>query len=62
MLFARRPPTRSERMVDVMLGVSRRRRRAAMFAIAGGLAVLRPRLWRGALAVCAVALLLLLRA
>ena len=34
-LFA--PPTRSEKLVDLLVGVSRRRRRAAYLAIGGGL-------------------------
>jgi hypothetical protein len=46
-LFA--PPTRFERFVDLVLGVSRRRRQAAYFAIGGGLAALRPVLKRAVL-------------
>ena len=53
-LFA--PPTRTERVVDALLGVSRRRRRAAFVAIAGGLAVLRPLLRRAALLAAVLAL------
>ena len=57
-LFA--PPTRSEKLLDVLLGVSRRRRRAAYLAIGGGLVALRPLLKRTALVlVVAVALLLI---
>ena len=56
-LFA--PPTRSEKLLDSVLGVSRRRRRAAYLAIGGGLVALRPLLRRTAL-VLVVALALLL--
>ena len=57
-LFA--PPTRSEKLVDLFLGVSRRRRRAAYMAIGGGLVALRPALKRIAvLAVIGVVLLVL---
>ena len=43
------PPTRSQRLVDAVLGVSRRRRQLAYATIGGGLAMLRPLLRRGAL-------------
>ena len=57
-LFA--PPTRSEKVVDLLLGVSRRRRRAAYLAIGGGLVALRPALKRLAvLAAVGLALLVL---
>jgi hypothetical protein len=36
------PPTRSQRRVDVLLGVSRRRRLAAYTSIAAGFVILRP--------------------
>ena len=57
-LFA--PPTRSEKVLDTLLGVSRRRRRAAYLAIGGGLVALRPLLRRAALmALVGLALLLI---
>jgi hypothetical protein len=61
MLWLSRPPTRTERVVDAVLGVSRRRRRAAYYAIAGGVAVLRPLLRRVAVAAIVLALYLLAR-
>ena len=39
-LFA--PPTRAQRRLDLLFGVSRRRRRAAYASIAAGLVMLRP--------------------
>jgi hypothetical protein len=54
-LFA--PPTRTQRLVDSLIGVSRRRRHAAYLSIAGGLAVLRPMLVRVVLLGVAVAVL-----
>jgi hypothetical protein len=57
-LFA--PPTRSEKVVDLLLGVSRRRRRAAYLAIGGGLVALRPLLRRVALTALVVAVVLVL--
>ena len=56
-LFA--PPTRSEKLVDLLVGVSRRRRRMAYVAIGGGLAALRPALKRVALLGLVAAVLLL---
>jgi hypothetical protein len=46
-LFA--SPTRTQRLVDTVAGVSRRRRLLAYASIAGGLAMLRPLLRRLAL-------------
>ncbi len=43
-------PTTSQRLVDRLLGVSRRRRQLAYATIGGGLAMLRPLLRRGAVA------------
>ena len=57
-LFA--PPTRSEKLVDLLLGVSRRRRKAAFMAIGGGLVALRPLLKRTAVLVAVVALLIVI--
>ena len=42
------PPTRSEKLVDLLLGVSRRRRKLAYAAIGGGVVALRPVLKRAA--------------
>jgi hypothetical protein len=39
-------PTRSQRAIDALLGVRRRRRQLAYLAIIGGLRTLRPMLWR----------------
>ena len=58
-LFA--PPTRNQRLVDSLLGVSRRRRLMAYASIAGGLAVLRPMLRRLALVALLLAAFLVLR-
>ena len=57
-LFA--PPTRTERFLDLLLGVSRRRRRAAYLAIGGGLVALRPLLRRAALTALVLAVVLVL--
>jgi hypothetical protein len=55
-------PTREQRLVDALLGLSRRRRRLAYAAIAGGVVVLRPMLRRlAALLLVVVALLTVLR-
>lgn len=54
------PPTRSQRLLDAVLGVSRRRRQAAYLAIGGGLAVLRPVLRRAAVVALAVAVVVLI--
>ena len=54
-LFA--SPTRTQRLVDSLFGVSRRRRRAAYMSMAGGLAILRPMLIRVVLLSLAVAVL-----
>jgi hypothetical protein len=61
MLWLSRPTTRTERVVDTLLGVSRRRRRAAYYAIAGGFAVLRPVLRRAAVVIAVLGLYLLVR-
>ena len=59
-LFA--SPTPSQRLVDTLVGVSRRRRLVAYASIATGLAVLRPMLRRLALvALVLVAIVALLR-
>ena len=55
-LFA--PPTRTQRLLDTLLGVSRRRRLVAYASIAGGLAALGPMLLRAALVALVVAALL----
>ena len=56
------PPTPSQRLVDTLTGVSRRRRLVAYASIATGLAVLRPLLRRLALvALLLVAVVTLLR-
>jgi hypothetical protein len=52
------PPTRTQRLVDSLVGVSRRRRLMAYASIAGGLAMLRPMLRRIALAALLIAALL----
>ena len=54
-LFA--PPTRAQRLVDSLSGVSRRRRQAAYMSIAAGLVALRPMVIRIALVGLAVAVL-----
>jgi hypothetical protein len=46
LLTRRRPPTRNERLVDLLLGVSRRRRQMAYLAIASGFRMLQPALKR----------------
>ena len=46
MLLVSRTPSRSQRAVDALLGVSRRRRHLAYLAIIGGVRTLRPALWR----------------
>jgi hypothetical protein len=51
------PPTRAQRLVGSLSGVSRRRRLAAYASIAGGLVILRPMLVRIALVGLAVAVL-----
>jgi hypothetical protein len=56
-LFA--PPTRTQRLVDTLVGVGRRRRLMAYASIAGGLAVLRPMLRRIALVTLLIVALLL---
>lgn len=40
------PPSRSQRVLDVVLGVRRRRRQVAYLAIVGGVRALRPMLLR----------------
>ena len=57
-LFA--PPTRSEKLVDLLLGVSRRRRKAAFMAIGGALVALRPLLKRTALLLFVLTLLVVI--
>ena len=57
-LFA--PPTRSEKLVDLLLGVSRRRRKAAFLAIGGALVALRPLLKRTAVLVAVIAVLVVI--
>jgi hypothetical protein len=52
------PPTRTQRLVDLLVGVSRRRRLMAYASIAGGLAMLRPMLRRIALVALLIAALL----
>jgi hypothetical protein len=52
-------PTRTQRLVDSLYGVRRRRRQAAYMSIAGGLVVLRPMLIRVALLGFAVGVLAL---
>ena len=55
-------PTREQRLFDALLGLSRRRRRLAYAAIAGGLMALRPMLRRlAALLLAVVVLLMVLR-
>ncbi len=46
MLLVSRAPTRSQRAIDALLGVRRRRRQLAYLAILGGVRTLRPMLWR----------------
>ena len=54
--------TREQRLVDALLGLSRRRRRLAYAAIAGGVVALRPMLRRlAALLLVVAALLMALR-
>ena len=57
-LFA--PPTRSEKLVDLLLGVSRRRRKAAYMAIGGAIVALRPLLKRTMVVTAVVALLIVI--
>jgi hypothetical protein len=57
-LFA--PPTRSEKLVDLLLGVSRRRRKLAYAAIGGGFVALRPLLKRAAVVGLAAVVLILI--
>lgn len=54
------PPTRSQRLLDAVLGVSRRRRHAAYLAIGGGFAVLRPVLRRAAVLAVALVVIVLI--
>ena len=46
MLLVSPNPTRSQRAIDALLGVRRRRRQLAYLAIIGGVRTLRPMLWR----------------
>ena len=54
------PRSRTQRLFDRVVGVSRRRRQLAYVAIAGGLAVLRPALRRAAAVTAFVAMLVAL--
>ena len=54
------PRTRTQRLLDRLLGVSRRKRQLAYVAIGGGLAVLRPLLRRTAAVTGFFALLIML--
>ena len=56
MLLVSPNPTRSQRAIDALLGVRRRRRQLAYLAIIGGVRTLRPMLWR--LAIAGVVLIL----
>ena len=58
-LFA--PPTPTQRFVDRLLGVSRRRRMMAYASIAGGLAALRPMVRRVGLVALLLAALFFVR-
>ena len=55
------PPTRAQRVADSLLGVSRRRRRAAYASIVAGVVMLRPMVTRGALLLVFVAIVLVAR-
>ena len=57
-LFA--PPTRSEKLLDLLLGVTRRRRKLAYAAIGGGFVALRPLLKRAAVVGVVLVLLFLI--
>lgn len=54
MLLVSPNPTRSQRALDALLGVRRRRRQLAYLAIIGGVRTLRPMLWRLAAAAAVV--------
>jgi hypothetical protein len=54
-LVVSRTSTRSQRTIDALLGVRRRRRQLAYLAIIGGVRTLRPMLWRLAIVAVVVA-------
>lgn len=61
MLLLSPNPTRSQRAIDALLGVRRRRRQLAYLAIIGGVRTLRPMLWRLAAAGVVVIVILQVR-